>query len=94
MKFLAGLIIIVVCMALRDTIYTALTIYQSHGKARKAGLADGLGDVVSMIYMWVGIDALNALGFSLKGVVLMLSVGLTSYKTTMWATKWVTDHES
>lgn len=94
MKFLADLIIVVVAMGLKDIIYTALTIYESRGEARTAGILDALGDAVSMIYMVVGVDALTNLGISVKGAIILGAIMITSYNTTMRATRWVTKHEN
>ncbi len=89
MKFIVALVLVVIFMAIRDLLGTALTIYESRGDGERAGRMDALGDVANMMYTIVGLDALNKAGFSLQGVIMLTAIAFTSYNTTKWATNHI-----
>ena len=84
---LVTLLVVVLAMGARDFLGTMLVVAESHGRARTAGLMDGLGDVAQMVCTLVGVDTLNK-GVNVRSILVLLVMVATSFVVTLQATKY------
>lgn len=85
LPFLLALPLGVIGMCLQDCCGTFLVVAESRGKARLAGVCDGLGDLASVLVTVAGVGSVLTNGFTWHTAVVIVAIVITSILgTTYW----------
>lgn len=86
------ILLAIVGMALKDALSTTLVVAESKGRAKLAGLMDGLGDLAGILVTYVGAGQVIEHGLTVHTALVLIALFITSVLGTAYWTAFNARH--
>lgn len=87
LPFLLALPLGVIAMMAQDACSVYLTVAEARGRARLAGVCDGLGDCASVLVSVAGVGSILVNGFTVDSAIVLAAIVCTSIGGTWFWTR-------